>query len=86
MERTSPAVDTITDKDAALAAFILGTSWVRLSDDVRERALPCLMDACRARLHGTRSLLTLDKYHVWVRDLGEDFILPYGMSWKEYSC
>jgi hypothetical protein len=39
------AVETITDKDAALAAFILGTTWVRLLDDVRERALPCLMDA-----------------------------------------
>jgi hypothetical protein len=69
------AVETITDKDAALAAFVLGTTWVRLPDDVRERALPCLMDACRARLHGTRSLLALDNYHEWVRDLGEDFIL-----------
>ena len=35
---------------------------------------------------GTRSMLTLEEYHEWVGDLGEHFILPYGMSWKEYSC
>ena len=35
---------------------------------------------------GTRSLLTREKYDDWVRDLGEHYILPYGMSWKEYSC
>ncbi len=35
---------------------------------------------------GTRSMLTLDEYHEWVGDLGQHFILPYGMSWKEYAC
>jgi 2-methylcitrate dehydratase PrpD len=35
---------------------------------------------------GTRSLLAREEYDEWVRDLGEHFILPYGMSWKEYSC
>jgi 2-methylcitrate dehydratase PrpD len=35
---------------------------------------------------GTRSMLALEEYHEWVGDLGRHFILPYGMSWKEYSC
>ncbi|HET6497380.1 MAG TPA: MmgE/PrpD family protein [Thermoleophilia bacterium] len=35
---------------------------------------------------GTRSMLALEEYHEWVSDLGRHFILPYGMSWKEYSC
>jgi 2-methylcitrate dehydratase PrpD len=35
---------------------------------------------------GTRSLLAREEYDEWVRDLGEHFILPHGMSWKEYSC
>jgi 2-methylcitrate dehydratase PrpD len=35
---------------------------------------------------GTRSLLAREDYGEWVRDLGEHFILPSGMSWKEYSC
>ena len=35
---------------------------------------------------GTPSLLVREDYHKWVGDLGQHFILPYGMSWKEYSC
>jgi 2-methylcitrate dehydratase PrpD len=35
---------------------------------------------------GTRSMLALDEHDEWVGDLGAHFILPYGMSWKEYSC
>jgi 2-methylcitrate dehydratase PrpD len=35
---------------------------------------------------GTSSLLAREEYDEWVRDLGGHFILPYGMSWKEYSC
>jgi 2-methylcitrate dehydratase PrpD len=35
---------------------------------------------------GTRSLLAREEYDEWVRDLGRHFILPNGMSWKEYSC
>jgi 2-methylcitrate dehydratase PrpD len=35
---------------------------------------------------GTRSMLALAEYHDWVGDLGTHFILPYGISWKEYSC
>ena len=35
---------------------------------------------------GTRSLLTLEQYDGWVGDLGSHYVLPYGMSWKEYSC
>ncbi len=35
---------------------------------------------------GTPSLLTLEQYDAWVSDLGERYVLLYGMSWKEFSC
>jgi 2-methylcitrate dehydratase PrpD len=35
---------------------------------------------------GTPSLLVREEYHKWVGDLGKHYVLPYGMSWKEYSC
>jgi len=35
---------------------------------------------------GTPTMLLDDEYEHWVRDLGRDYVLPHGMSWKEYAC
>jgi 2-methylcitrate dehydratase PrpD len=35
---------------------------------------------------GISSLFSQDEYQDWVGDIGEHFILPYGMSWKDFSC
>ena len=35
---------------------------------------------------GITGILALDKYRDWVGDIGSHYILPYGVTWKEYSC
>jgi len=35
---------------------------------------------------GTSSLFSEERYSSWVGDIGEDFILPRGIAWKDFSC
>jgi 2-methylcitrate dehydratase PrpD len=35
---------------------------------------------------GITSLLSDEKYQDWVGDIGTHFILPKGISWKDYAC
>lgn len=35
---------------------------------------------------GTSSLFSEARYRSWVGDIGENFILPRGIAWKDFSC
>jgi len=35
---------------------------------------------------GVPSLLGLPKYGPWIEDIGEEYLLPHGITWKEFSC
>jgi 2-methylcitrate dehydratase PrpD len=35
---------------------------------------------------GMTSILGNEKYREWVEDIGEEYILPYGISWKDFCC
>lgn len=35
---------------------------------------------------GTSSLFSEERYSSWVGDIGENFILPRGITWKDFAC
>jgi len=35
---------------------------------------------------GITSILGNEKYQDWVGDIGDEYILPYGISWKDFCC
>jgi len=35
---------------------------------------------------GTSSLFSEERYNSWVGDIGENFILPRGIAWKDFAC
>ena len=49
---------SMTEREAALAAFIRETTWVNLPPEVREWALMCLMDNVASALAGSTARAT----------------------------
>ncbi len=35
---------------------------------------------------GITSILAREKYRGWVEDIGDEFVLPYGITWKDFCC